>query len=513
MFSLRIVRGDVSAYGARRKHEGHRSASEPAFPEDTNARKRTVPLRLFGTAVAKDTHGYMSTALPGWRHHGIRSCVEILSPTAGHRAHAPEGAAPHTNQPGATATFWALAPVARVYIGTVIVAGLAAVVYAIPRLIRVDPGMFSTLAILALLVSFAKINLRIPRSSATLSPSCIIDFTALLVLGVPAALMTAAVGAWTQCSFRVRKQTPPHQTWFSVGALTLAVLASARTYAFINTRTTVPPMVASSVAVFAASAAHFMVNSLLVALAVALSTRQQLWRVWFEKFAWIWPGYVAGFVLAAIAAASIKLSSFMLIPFAGLVLGLTYGTLKTYVEHSSDSNTDALTALPNRRYLMTHIARELARCSRERTAMSLMVIDLDEFKAINDVFGHAAGDQALCEVARHLQHSLRSYDVCARFGGDEFVAVLPGCNLEHAGQKAEALRRVIADVKTEVKPGVVRAVRISVGAATYPIDGATVDELLAVADARMFDDKRARRSQPRRATMAQDAIPAPAPAL
>jgi diguanylate cyclase (GGDEF)-like protein len=95
-------------------------------------------------------------------------------------------------------------------------------------------------------------------------------------------------------------------------------------------------------------------------------------------------------------------------------------------------------------------------------------------------------------VAQQLQESVRSYDICARYGGDEFVVMLPGCGAEDAQRKAATLQRAVSQLKCEPKLGVTEPLRISAGVAVFPSDGETFEQLLTVADGRMFQDKAAR---------------------
>jgi diguanylate cyclase (GGDEF)-like protein len=117
------------------------------------------------------------------------------------------------------------------------------------------------------------------------------------------------------------------------------------------------------------------------------------------------------------------------------------------------------------------------------------MIDVNDFKSINDTYGHSVGNLALRHVAQRLQASIRSYDLCARYAGDEFVVVLPGCPADEARKKARFLQRAVADHRFEPAGGVAVALRISVGGAVFPNDGKTLDDLLSVADHEMFRDK------------------------
>jgi diguanylate cyclase (GGDEF)-like protein len=161
-----------------------------------------------------------------------------------------------------------------------------------------------------------------------------------------------------------------------------------------------------------------------------------------------------------------------------------------------DSLTDPLTGLPTTRVLFMHLTRELARAERLKAELSLMVMDLDHFKEINDSHGHHVGDRALCEVARVLRAAIRPYDICVRYAGDEFIVVLSGCSADEAEQKRLELQQEIDAVYFEGRPGKRLQLGLSVGTAVFPHDGESYETLLATADNRMYQDKanRKRRS-------------------
>jgi diguanylate cyclase (GGDEF)-like protein/putative nucleotidyltransferase with HDIG domain len=164
-----------------------------------------------------------------------------------------------------------------------------------------------------------------------------------------------------------------------------------------------------------------------------------------------------------------------------------------------DSLTDPLTGLPNTRFMFMHLTRELARADRLKSEVSLLVMDLDSFKEINDNHGHHIGDRALREVANVLRTAIRPYDICVRYAGDEFIVVLSGCGREEAEHKRIELQQAIDRVVFEARPGKRVPLAISVGAAVFPHDGETYEALLAQADARMYRDKgrRKKTSPPR----------------
>jgi diguanylate cyclase (GGDEF)-like protein/putative nucleotidyltransferase with HDIG domain len=167
-----------------------------------------------------------------------------------------------------------------------------------------------------------------------------------------------------------------------------------------------------------------------------------------------------------------------------------------FEQTQEDSLTDPLTALPNTRFMFMHLTRELARATRLKSEVSLLVMDLDSFKDINDTYGHHIGDRALREVATVLRAAIRPYDICVRYAGDEFIVVLSGCGGEEAERKRLELQRAVDALQFEPRPGKMLPLAISVGAAIFPHDGDSYETLLATADSRMYRDKTRRKRQP-----------------
>src|SRR6185436_4918905 len=118
-----------------------------------------------------------------------------------------------------------------------------------------------------------------------------------------------------------------------------------------------------------------------------------------------------------------------------------------------DSLTDPLTQLPNTRFMFMHLTRELARAERLKSEVSLLVMDLDNFKDINDTFGHHVGDRALRDIAAVLRTGIRPYDICVRYAGDEFIVVLSGCGGEEAERKRVELQTAVDSLQFEARPG------------------------------------------------------------
>src|SRR5262249_54020127 len=150
-----------------------------------------------------------------------------------------------------------------------------------------------------------------------------------------------------------------------------------------------------------------------------------------------------------------------------------------FEQTQEDSLTDPLTGLPNRRSMFVHLTRELSRAERLKSEVALVVMDIDGFKAINDTYGHHVGDAALREVATALQGALRPYDLCVRYAGDEFIAVLVDCSREAAEAKRRELQARIAEIEMEARPGRLISLGVSAGASVFPHDGTTYEALLA----------------------------------
>ena len=167
-----------------------------------------------------------------------------------------------------------------------------------------------------------------------------------------------------------------------------------------------------------------------------------------------------------------------------------------FEQTQEDSLTDPLTGLPNRRSMFVHLSRELSRAERLKTDVSIIVMDIDDFKTINDTYGHTVGDYALREVANALQSGLRPYDLCVRYAGDEFIVVLTDCTREGVEAKRRELQARVAEIQVEVRAGKLLRLGASAGAAVYPHDGATYEQLLAGADHMMYRDKATRRGRP-----------------
>jgi diguanylate cyclase (GGDEF)-like protein/PAS domain S-box-containing protein len=162
------------------------------------------------------------------------------------------------------------------------------------------------------------------------------------------------------------------------------------------------------------------------------------------------------------------------------------------LQHSAE--TDALTGVANRRSFLANIQRECARCARHGERFSVAVLDVDNFKAVNDGNGHHVGDGVLLIVADRILQCLRESDLLSRFGGDEFAILLPETDAEGALDVAERIRATVAASAVDVDGETVRAT-VSIGVATQEDGGASWERLLKQADKALYDAKARGRNQ------------------
>lgn len=157
---------------------------------------------------------------------------------------------------------------------------------------------------------------------------------------------------------------------------------------------------------------------------------------------------------------------------------------------------DSLTGLPNRRALYEAIDQEFARARREGHPISLVMMDLDHFKSVNDRYGHLVGDDVLCLAARAIQDNKRTYDVAGRWGGEEFLIILPGAKLQAACQVAERIRCAVEAMRLDLKDGSQVSVQASFGvASTEQAGDISFDALLQQADLALYQAKQRGRNQ------------------
>jgi diguanylate cyclase (GGDEF)-like protein len=151
--------------------------------------------------------------------------------------------------------------------------------------------------------------------------------------------------------------------------------------------------------------------------------------------------------------------------------------------------TDDTTGLYNVRHLYDVLGREIDRCVQNKVPVSLAFLDLDRFKQVNDLHGHLIGSELLSRTGQRLQEICRKQDLCFRYGGDEFVVLMPGTAADEAHQAAVSLHRQLTTTKFRMKSGMELTVSASVGVATAPADGESIHAIIGAADSRMYTVK------------------------
>ncbi len=179
----------------------------------------------------------------------------------------------------------------------------------------------------------------------------------------------------------------------------------------------------------------------------------------------------------------------------GETIKLSLANLRLRKRLHEQATRDPLTGLFNRRYLEETLPRELHGALRRDSRLSLAMIDLDNFKAFNDNFGHDMGDLALRESGRLLRENLRKSDIACRYGGEEFVLILPDSGLEDAGQRIEQFRALFEKLDIRYNGQILASITMSAGVAAAPEHGSTMEELIRAADEALYSAKHAGRNR------------------
>jgi two-component system, cell cycle response regulator len=170
------------------------------------------------------------------------------------------------------------------------------------------------------------------------------------------------------------------------------------------------------------------------------------------------------------------------------ILTLQDDQIQAHEQLRFQATHDALTGLWNRGEILEMLRRELERGARSKTTTGILMLDIDHFKAINDTYGHLTGDAVLREVTQRITKAVRSYDSVGRYGGEEFVIVLPGCSREQVDQGAERVRAAVDDGPVRVGESQI-AVTVSIGAAVTAHGAISEKEILAAADVALYRAK------------------------
>ena len=194
--------------------------------------------------------------------------------------------------------------------------------------------------------------------------------------------------------------------------------------------------------------------------------------------------------VAAVADSEMSLQT----TFAGQI-GLSVANIRLREALRSQSIKDPLTGLYNRRFLTEMMDREIRRAARAEQSLGVLMLDLDHFKKFNDTYGHDAGDTVLRETASFLTRSIRIEDTACRFGGEEFVIILPTADLNAAHTRAERIRSKLHELTVLHQGQSLGMITVSVGVATLPQHGTSAKELLEAADAALYRAKRGGRDR------------------
>jgi diguanylate cyclase (GGDEF)-like protein len=189
----------------------------------------------------------------------------------------------------------------------------------------------------------------------------------------------------------------------------------------------------------------------------------------------------------ALTRVAINLTALLLLAYSGMVVSRVQS--RTREAAIRLSTVDSLTDLYNRAFFFNAVDREIQRGKRYRRGFCLLMMDLDGLKSINDRFGHYEGDVVLRGVAQLIRAGLRGIDIAARYGGDEFVAMLPETDQDGAYVVAEKIRQTASEMVVEAG-GHQISTSLSIGVVSYPEDGQTADELMIAADEAMYSSKR-----------------------
>jgi diguanylate cyclase (GGDEF)-like protein len=170
-------------------------------------------------------------------------------------------------------------------------------------------------------------------------------------------------------------------------------------------------------------------------------------------------------------------------------MALAMANLKLRIFLREQSIRDSLTGLFNRRYLDETLEREFNRAARMQRTVGIIMLDLDHFKRFNDTFGHEAGDTLLQKLGEFLKQHLRGGDIACRYGGEEFILILPEASLEHVQRRAEQIREEVKHLNIQYENAALTTLTLSLGIAIFPEHGETSQQVLSAADAALYTAK------------------------
>jgi diguanylate cyclase (GGDEF)-like protein len=372
----------------------------------------------------------------------------------------------------------------------------------------VPADFYSTITLAVLGVLHTEIAVRAERIRRRVTETPHVDLSSVwtfagAVLLPPLLAAFVAVVVFTHLWWRAwRPRVPAYRQLFSTATVLLACQAAAAVIAYVAPQVTISGLGSGwgPFALVMALLAYTTVNSGLIAGAIAVSSPQptvaQVLGHWDENAL-----EIATLCLGALTAVALAINPWLVVLVLPALLVLHRAVLVRQLEEAA--STDGKTGLLNAAAWHAHAQRELAKSVRLGSGASLLILDLDHFKSVNDRHGHLAGDQVLSAVAETLRSEVRDHDLVGRFGGEEFVVLLPGVDDSDYGSAelrlvADRIRRRVEGLGIEVPtpdgPLTITGLTVSVGGAAFPTDGADLTRLLEVADSALYAAKRGGRN-------------------
>ena len=413
-------------------------------------------------------------------------------------------------------TRWALWELRkRVVLYVLLVEALAVVVVLASTLREPLDAKNGTLAVLLVLlgVVHTEVATGVERLRRRVSGGSYFDLTSVWTFAaailLPPALTAAVVTAlYIHLSLRVwgPLRVPVYRGVFSGATVVLAAAAGHLALDRTSGLPTGIDDIAGLGGMALAISVYLAVNSGLVGTVIALTTGRtkpvDLIGGWDDNVL-----ETATLSLGALAAVALTTNRWLVVLVLPPLLVLHRAVLVRQLEEAA--STDGKTGLLNAAAWHDRASRELRRAQRSRTAAGVLILDLDHFKAVNDAHGHLAGDEVLAAVAQAVRDEVRGHDLVGRFGGEEFVVLLPDLPAADAGRGelravAERIRRRVSrlDVATDTPDGplTIRGLSTSIGGAAFPADASGLEPLMQAADAALYRAKRDGRNVVRLAT-------------
>ena len=366
----------------------------------------------------------------------------------------------------------------------------------------------------ALTIITSVFSIKIPSVNSKISIVDTLYFTNVVLFGPAAGVVTAVLdGLFGSLTSRTKARRLQYAC-FNVGAMAISALVGGTIFFYMLGR---GPLCSKPLHSFydiffplsVLAFTHYLCNSGSVAIIVALELRKNVFEIWLDGFLWTSITYFAGAAAAGLVAATIGSITPQVFAVAIPVLLAVYFTYKTYLDKVQEVRSlayyDSLTSLPNRVLFKEHLSRALASSQRRSQSLAVMFLDLDNFKRVNDTYGHCVGDTLVQSVAARLAASVRMDDrggrdgsneqelLIGRFGGDEFTVMMTSIrSQQEAARVAERLLQAFSS--PFALEGHEVSIAASVGISVYPLDGIDADTLLKNADTAMFYAKDNERS-------------------